>query len=383
MKTHSNLFSEIITFENLFLAQKKAQKGKRKNENVAKFNLRLERELFLLQEQLLNKTYQPGKYAEFYIYEPKKRMISAAPYRDRVVHHALCNIIEPIFDKLFIFDTYANRKGKGTHAAIRRFKEFSKKNKYVIKADIRKYFPSIVHSILKTELRKTIKCKDTLWLIDLIIDNSNPQEFVNHWFEGDNLFSNLENKKGLPMGNLTSQFFANIYLSAFDHFVKRELKCKFYIRYVDDFVIFENSKPKCNEIIAKINQFLAQYRLKLHHNKTKIMQTEKGISFLGHRIFPNFTLINKQNIKKAIKRLDKKYNLLCKEQITKADFVNSYIAWYGHVINANSFLLRNKINSKFASVFWDEPFFEGVVFRNIGVNSTKDCSSRRFLEQQQ
>ena len=161
------------------------------------------------------------------------------------------------------------------------------------------------------------------------------------------------------------------------------MKCKFYIRYVDDFVIFENSKPKCNEIIAKINQFLAQYRLKLHHNKTKIMQTEKGISFLGHRIFPNFTLINKQNIKKAIKRLDKKYNLLCKEQITKADFVNSYIAWYGHVINANSFLLRNKINSKFASVFWDEPFFEGVVFRNIGVNSTKDCSSRRFLEQQQ
>ena len=363
MKKHNKLFEKIITFENLFSAQKKAQKGKRKNENVAKFNLQLESDLFLLQEQLQNKTYQPGTYSEFYIYEPKKRMISAAPYRDRVVHHALCNIIEPIFEEVFSFDTYANRKYKGTHAAIKRFKEFNKINKYAVKFDIKKYFPSIVHSILKKEIRKKIKCKQTLWLIDLIIDNSNNQEFVNNSFLGDNLFTNLELKKGLPMGNLTSQFFANIYLNSLDHFVKRKLKCKYYIRYVDDFVIFDNSKQKCNENIREIKLFLSKYRLKLHNKKTKIFRTSTGISFLGQRIFQDFSLLRKENVRKVKKRLLKKYKLLQNNEIEKEEFVNSYIAWYGHAKNANTFLLRTKISSKFVNIFWDEPFFKGVVFR--------------------
>lgn len=363
MKTYNNLFPEIISTENLFSAASKAQKGKRVNNNVSRFNMQLEYNIYKLQDELKNKTYQPGKYNEFYIYEPKKRMISAAPYRDRVVHHALCNIIEPIFDKIFIYDTYANRIGKGTHAAINRAQQFAKQNKYVIKADIKKYFPSIVHETLKKEIRKKIKCFDTLWLIDLIIDNSNEQEFVNNRFPGDDLFTNIEIRKGLPMGNLTSQFFANIYLNAFDHFVKEQLKCKYYIRYVDDFIIFSNSKAECNKIIDRIMKYLEAYRLCLHKNKTKIHKTVLGFSFLGLRIFPDFKLLEKQNIKIAKKRLSKKYEQLKNKQITKAQFVNSYIAWHGHAKNADTYNLRNKIINTFTDVFWDEPFFAGYVFR--------------------
>lgn len=363
MKTYNNLFNLITSFGNLFLAQKKAQKGKRKNENVARFNLELESELILLQKQLQDKTYQPGKYKEFYIYEPKKRMISAAPYRDRVVHHALCNSIEPIFDRCFIFDSYANRTGKGTHAAIERFKQFARKNKYVVKFDLRKYFPSIVHAILKQEIRKKIQCPDTLWLIDLIIDNSNPQEEVFHLFPGDNLFTNAQTPKGLPMGNLTSQFFANIYLNAFDHFVKEQLRCKHYIRYVDDFVIFENSKQKANALIKDVEYFLQAYRLKLHANKTKIFMTEKGVPFLGHKIFPGFSLLKNENVKRQKKRLKKRYALLKSGKMSKQQFVDGYIAWTGHAKNAKTYRLVSKLNATFVDVFWDELFFKGHVFR--------------------
>ncbi|HIC76905.1 MAG TPA: RNA-dependent DNA polymerase, partial [Candidatus Dadabacteria bacterium] len=213
MKRVGNLWSNIIDFDNLLFASRKAQRGKRFQENVLRFNYDLEAELFDIRDELMEKTYQPGEYKTFEIYEPKKRMISAAPYRDRVVHNALCNVIEPIFEKSFIYDSYANRKEKGTHKALDRFVKYFRSSQYVLKCDIVKYFPSIDHEILKNLLRRKIKCKDTLWLINLIIDNSNPQIPANEYFEGDDLFTPFERKKGLPIGNLTSQFFANIYLN--------------------------------------------------------------------------------------------------------------------------------------------------------------------------
>ena len=217
---------------------------------------------------------------------------------------------------------------------------------------------------MKNEIRKKIKCNDTLWLIDLIIDNSNKQEVVNHFFAGDNLFTNTELIKGLPMGNLTSQFFANIYLNAFDHFMKEKLQCKYYIRYVDDFVIFENSKENCAKIINEMKKFLNGYRLKLHGNKTKIFRTVDGVSFLGLRIFHDFKLLKSENVKRAKKRLNLKYKLFEQGIITKEEFVNSYIAWHGHAINANTFRLRTKISSNFVNVFANEVFFKHFVFRN-------------------
>jgi retron-type reverse transcriptase len=177
-----------------------------------------------LQNELSSKIYQPGNYRIFYIKEPKTRMISAAPYRDRVVHHSLCNVIVPLIEPTFIGDSYANRLGFGTHLALKRCTKFARSSRYVLQCDIQKYFPSIDHEILKILLRRKIKCPDTLWLIDTIIDNSNEQFPASEHFPGDDLLSPLRRRRGLPIGNLTSQFFANIYLNSFDHFISDDIQ---------------------------------------------------------------------------------------------------------------------------------------------------------------
>ena len=278
MKSYNHLYNQICSFENLLLASRKAQRGKRFKEYTGKFNFNLENELITLQQELIDKTYQPGAYTEFYIYDAKKRKISAAPYRDRVVHHALCNLIEPIFDKSMIYDTYANRQGKGTHSAILRFQSFSRKNSYAFKGDIKKYFPCIDHKILLETLFDRIQCKDTRWLIKIIIDNSNPQEEVLDYFNGDDLLTPIMRRKGLPLGNLTSQFFANIYLNGFDHFIKEGLQCKYYIRYVDDFVLFSNNKRELKSLKNELIDYLETIRLKINSKRSQIIPTEKGVS---------------------------------------------------------------------------------------------------------
>ena len=182
MKRYGNLFKEVVAFENLLAATRQAQRGKRYSEPALRFNANLDRELLRLRDELTAKTYCPGAYRTFEIVEPKRRLISAAPYRDRVVHHALCHVIAPIFERTFIRDSYANRVGFGTHRALRRFTGFLRSSRYVLQCDVKKYFPSIDHAILKDLIRRKIKCADTLWLIDAIIDGSNPQEPVVTYF---------------------------------------------------------------------------------------------------------------------------------------------------------------------------------------------------------
>ncbi len=216
MKRYGKLWEQITDFDNLFLAVHQAAKGKRYRQYVLEFYFDLEKELIRLHDELTSGLYLPGEYRTFYVYEPKKRMISAAPLRDRIVHHALCNVIQPIFERTFIHDSYANRVGFGSHRALRRFTEFARSAKYVLQCDIQKYFASIDHEILKAKIRRKIKCPETLSLIDKIIDNSNEQEPRNNWFDGDDLFTPFERRRGLPIGNLTSQFFANVYLDEID-----------------------------------------------------------------------------------------------------------------------------------------------------------------------
>ena len=177
MKRHGNLWEHMISFESLLEAATKAQRGKRFRPAVARFHFNLERELLVLQEELAAKTYRPGPYRSFYIYEPKQRLISAAPYRDRVVHHALTGVLEPIFERSFVFDSYACRKGKGTHAAVARCQHYAQRFRYVLKADIRKFFPSVDHEILKHLIAGKIKDPNVLWLVGLMLDHSNPQEW--------------------------------------------------------------------------------------------------------------------------------------------------------------------------------------------------------------
>lgn len=346
MKTVKNLYPSIYHFSNLVFAAYLAQQGKRYQDNVVQFNFDLERNLLQLYSELKNQTYQPGDYYTFHIFEPKKRMISAAPYRDRVVHHALCTIIHPIFEKMFIYDSYANQVGKGTHRAIRRCQHFLQKNKYVLKADIKKYFPSIDHQILKQLIRRKIGCKKTLWLIDLIIDNSNPQEVHRPYFSGDDFFTPFERRQGLPIGNLTSQNFANIYLNPLDHFVKEELGVKCYIRYVDDFVIFGNDKGRLIEIRGAVTHFLKKMRLLLHPNKCYITPTSDGITFLGQRIFETHRLIQSKNIRRARKRIRRKVQLLKKGKLTHETMEHSLNSWLGHIRQANTFGLEQKIRTE-------------------------------------
>ncbi len=350
MKTHTNLYARICSFENLLSAARKAQKGKRFQEKVGRFNVNLEHELLRLQRQLLDKSYQPGNYREFLIYEPKQRMISAAPYRDRVVHHALCNVIAPLFEKTFIFDSYANQVGKGTHRAILRYQEFCRKNAFALKCDVKKYFPSIDHDVLKAEIRRTIACPDTLWLIDRIIDGSNQQEAVVEYFPGDDLFAPFERRKGLPIGNLTSQFFANVYLNRFDHFVKEQLGCKYYLRYVDDSVVLENDKSWLWQVKREITNYLEKYRLRLHEHKCQIRRTEQGVTFLGFRVFPNFRLLRRENVVRARRRLRRLQARYATGELAWEEVTRSVHGWLGHASFGDTYRLREKL--------FEEHFFQ-------------------------
>ncbi len=330
MKTSKNLFARIIAFENVLLAAQKAAKGKRENQSVLCFFSHLEENIWQIIAELQHKTYKPGLYKTFSIYKPKPRLISAAPFRDRVVHHALIALVGPVLERSFIFDTYANRTAKGTHKAIERYQRYLQTYAYLLKCDIRKYFPSIDHEILKSLLRKKIACADTLWLIDTIIDNSNPQAEHCKYFSGDTLFTPYERRVGLPIGNLTSQFFANYYLSFLDHYVKEVLHCKGYVRYVDDCVLFSNQKGELWEWKKAIELFLEQFRLILNPQRTELYPATEGRCFLGQKVFQSYRLLPAENVRRAKKRMQ------C-VVIAKPEIVQQRLAgWVGHARQANT-----------------------------------------------
>lgn len=338
MKTYKNLFGRIIDFENLLLAANKAARGKREEFYVMQFFWQLEENLWGLRQELHGQTYQPGGYSTFQIYDPKPRMISAAPFRDRVVHHALMNVIAPLFERSFIYDSYANRIGKGTHRAIRRYQQFLRQYKYVLVCDIKKYFPSIDHALLKSLIRRRIADARTLWLIDLIVDASNTQEFVQDHFPGDDLFTPIERRKGLPIGNLTSQFFANLYVDPLDHFVKEELRCPAYLRYVDDMALFGDSKSQLWTWHNCISQFLDSIRLKLHLRRSHLLPSHIGWLFLGQQVFRSHRRLSSKNVKAFKKRLDKW------QKCPPPNVQQRIGSWVGHAKQANCYCLLKSLD---------------------------------------
>ncbi len=364
MKTYNHLFGKITSFENLLLAARKAQKNKRLKPATALFNLNLEKELLSLQADLLEKNYHHGAYRDFQIHDPKKRLISAAPYRDRVVHHALCNIIEPIFDRRFIHDSYACRIGKGTHAAMKRYSVFARKNKYVLKCDIRKYFQSIDQAVLLRIIKRTISCRDTLWLIEQIV-SSRRDEGGEVYFKGDDIFTPYQRRRGIPIGNLTSQFFANVYLDGFDHFVKEVLRCKYYIRYVDDFVVFEDSKAHLHEVNMQMESYLETLRLRLHEKKCRIFKVDEGVCFLGFRIFPTHRLLKKRNLFYMRRRLKKLQMEYVRNNLSLEKLNQTIQSWVSHASHGDTFHARSRVLS-------------GMVFQRGAAAG----ASGRVLEQQ-
>lgn len=344
MKRYKNIYHEIIAFENLYSAAYKASIGKRSNPNVVDFFFNLEENIFEIQHQLKEKRYQPGNYRVFQIYEPKPRQISAAPFIDRVVHHALMNIVNPIFETSLIFDTYANRIGKGTHRAIKRYQYFLRRYNFVLKCDIRKYFQSIDHNILKGIIQNKIADLDTLWLLDKIIDNSPNQVEVQSFFQGDNLFINLDRKKGLPIGNLTSQYFANYYLNSLDHYIKEKLRCKGYLRYVDDFVLFSNNKTDLKNWKSEIEKFLVDLRLKLNYQRTSLFAANVPFPFLGQIITRE-----KRRLKKACV-IKFKRNLNKWSETPPSNYQLRIQSWLGHATNADTVALLESIKCKYAGL---------------------------------
>ncbi|MEM6838614.1 MAG: RNA-directed DNA polymerase [Cyanobacteria bacterium P01_C01_bin.120] len=343
MKRYGNLWPTITDFENLLQAAKQAQRGKRFRSNVLAFNFRLEHELFALQTELLDQTYQPGGYRTFEIWDPKPRRISAAPYRDRVIHHALCNVIVPPLERTLITTTYANRLGYGTHRALKQFTQWARRYSYCLQCDIQKYFPSIDHSLLQGLIRRRIKCPKTLWLIDLIIDASNEQEPVIEYFPGDDLLTPVLRRKGLPIGNLTSQFFANLYLSPFDHFAKRELKLKHYLRYVDDFAAFSDNRQELADARVAMEEHLATLRLKMHPLKSQLFETCHGANFVGFRVLPDRIRVRNDNLRRARKRMRQLQADYAAGEISLEPLIQRLQSWEAHLLHGDTYRLRRNI----------------------------------------
>jgi RNA-directed DNA polymerase len=301
------MYAQLCSWDNLLLAYRRASRGKRGHPSVAAFEYRLEECLLQLQRELGDRTYLPGRYVSFHVHDPKRRLISAAPFRDRVVHHALCNLIEPVFERSFIADSYANRVGKGTHRALDRCQAFARRYRYVLQCDVRRFFPSIDHAILRGILTRKLTDPDVVWLVDRILESGVgvlSEEYEMVWFPGDDLLAAFR-PRGLPIGNLTSQFWANCYLNPFDHFVKRELRCRGYLRYVDDLLLFADDKPTLGAWREAVVERLVCLRLTIHPSAQPRPVTE-GIPFLGFTIFPTHRRLKRRRgiaYRRRLKRL--------------------------------------------------------------------------------
>ncbi len=336
MKRHGDLWNELTSYRNLLRSLQRAARGKRDLPNVTRFRFHQEVELHRLQDELRDHTYQPGAYRTFEIFEPKRRMISAAPFRDRVVHHALCAVLEPIFEPTFIPNSYACRVGKGTHAAVDRFQQFARTNQFVLKCDLSKFFPSIDHELLKATIARKIKDPGVLWLVAKLIDHSNPQEPILRWFPGDDLLTPSEHRRGLPIGNQTSQFFANVFLNPLDHFVTEELHAKCYVRYVDDFVILSNDRTWLAEARDRCRAFLQRLRLTLHPDKSVVSRTRDGTRYLGYRVFPGHRLLAKGNALRMRRRLRHWQRQFARGALSLEDVRRRLVSWLGHAGQADT-----------------------------------------------
>ena len=346
MKRLGGIWPRVVSFDNLLLANRKARRGKGGSLDVALFALNREKELFRLQRELQDGSYWPGAYRLFRIYERKPRIIAAAPFRDRVVHHAVMNLIEPALDRTFIHDSYACRQGKGVHAAVDRYQIWAQRNAYALKMDVAQYFPSIDHQILKEKLRRRIKDARVLALLDRIIDTSPEIETAPTFFPGDDLLTPLERRRGIPIGNLTSQFLANLYLDDLDHYVKQELKVGAYLRYVDDMVALGDDKGRLAEVRAAVRERLAADRLLLHPRKAHVSPAAVGLNLLGYLVFPNHRRLRNDNGHRFARRLRGFARAYAEGLITLADVKPSLHSWIGHAIHADTVRLRAKIISR-------------------------------------
>jgi hypothetical protein len=338
-------YTQVHTWENLWKAWRKAARGKRGRPPAAAFEYRLADNLLALEEELRTKTYLPGPYSSFFIHEPKRRLISAAPFRDRVVHHALCRVIGPLFERSFIQDSYANRAGKGTHRALDRCQASARRYRYALQCDVVQFFPAIDHAILRQTLARKLRDPDLLWLVDRILASGVgvlSEQYDMVYFAGDDLFA-TNRPRGLPIGNLTSQFWANCYLSPFDHFVKRQLRCPAYLRYVDDFVLFGDDRAQLWEWKAAIIERMARLRLTIHERRAQVRPVGEGIPFLGFVVYPGRRRLKRRKGVAFGRRLRWLAEQYADGRVTLEQVNASVGGWVNHVRYGNTVGLRTKL----------------------------------------
>ncbi len=319
-----NLFENIISLENLFLAWREFKRGKMNKRDVQEFALNLEDNLFCLNSQLRNLSYHHSAYFSFYVTDPKLRHIHKARVRDRVLHHAVFRILCPIFEKGFIFDSYSCRVEKGTHRAINRLANFldkasrnNNKNIFIAKLDVRKFFDSVRHDILLAIIRRRVNGARIMWLLNEIIAESYGRE------------SGL----GLPMGNVTSQLFANIYLNELDQFVKHNLKKKLYIRYCDDFILVAKTIEELRGFIYDTKEFLYDHLgLDLHKDKIIIRTYRQGVDFLGYVLLPHCRVLRTKTKKRMLIKM-----------IKNGQNQNSMQSYLGLLSHGNTYKIRTKL----------------------------------------
>lgn len=351
MKRLGNLYAQIIDYENLWNAYLNARKNKRFRGDVLEFTHNVEENLIQIQNELIHKTYKVGRYREFYVYEPKKRLIMALPFRDRVVQWAIYQVIEPLFDRQFIKDSYACRKGKGVQAAADRLQYWMRKldrsyeNPYYLKLDISKYFYRIDHDVLISILRRKIKDEDLMWLLETIIHSEDTKFGVplgDHDFEQERI-----DGVGMPIGNLTSQLFANLYLNELDQYAKHELHARYYIRYVDDVVILHPDKRELWKMLEEIDIFLrSELRLQLN-NKTAIRPIRQGIEFVGYRIWSTHRKLKKKTAKRMKRRLKYLKSAYARGEVSADEVRSTLMSYLGYMKHADCHRLRQKVLKNF------------------------------------
>lgn len=364
---HRCRMEEVASLSNLFAAAAQARRGKSRRADVEAWWLRRESELLALQGELLAGGYRPGGYRLFEIREPKRRMIAAAPFRDRVVHHALCNLMGPVLERRFVARSYSCQIGKGTTAARECCRQLTNQHRHVLKCDVAKFYPNIDHAILIAGLEREIICDRVLGLIRLILGSYRTDaEAAPPCFEGDDLLTGVTRARGLPIGNLTSQIWGNFFLDPLDHWVTEVPRHGAYLRYTDDFLRFSNDKARLHDLRDKIAGHLAEVRLKLAEPKSRLLATQEGVPFCGFRFLPG----RRPRILGATKRRFEKrrHRLASAHDFSRLSLGVS--AWYSFSREANSEGLRRAYGVRFR--------FVRAVHRGAGSSSPSASASHHL-----
>jgi len=346
MKVHKCIFQRIATPENLFLAWEEFRKGKNSRKDVQEFEWKLEQNIFSLYRDLQSHQYKHGEYTAFSICDPKQRKIHKASVRDRVLHHAVFKILNPIFEPTFIAHSFSCREGKGTHKAVDALEGWLRKTSrnytmqcFALKCDIQQFFASVDHAVLLSILAKVIKDDDTLWLLKEIIGSFHTPGYP-------------ENElKGIPIGNLTSQLFANIYMNELDQFMKQQLRVKQYIRYTDDFVIVDSDKSKLENLLPPVNKFLKeQLHLSLHPRKIILRKFGQGIDFLGYVILPHHRTLRTRTKRRMFRKLQNRVRSYKTNVGSESSVESSLQSYLGVLSHANTHRIRERLQNQYW--FW-------------------------------